>query len=366
MIIWGSKVDTKVKNRGKFMCPRCNSLQTYYHRVSGKYFTLFFIPLFVTKLLRDDIECQNCFMNFDPTVLDVDEKRIKTDKKQNNKKQRVNPNLKDKKIIVICENCSQKIRLPIKKNKIIVTCPTCSHKFPFRYYWLGFSSSSKKPLFVGIIGSLVGFTFVEIVNTSLIMETSSSFISSMLSIGVFGLGFGAIMGASEGILKKDRARLIYGFSLGIFLGLLSGLIAGLVAQFVFVIILSIAPTNNNPSFALIMLARTIGWSVLGLLIGVSHGIKDNTRGDVKFGLIGGIIGGSIGGLLFDPLSLVIQLGGGTIGRFIGFTILGIAISVAVNQFREVAIIQNRPEMYKQLTDRLPSNLRLPPGGTSSK
>ena len=60
-------------------------------------------------------------------------------------------------------------------------------------------------------------------------------------------------------------------------------------------------------------ARIVGWCVLGLLIGASQGIKENTLGDVKFGILGGAIGGAIGGLLFDPLSSVLQVGEGTLG-----------------------------------------------------
>jgi len=143
----------------------------------------------------------------------------------------------------------------------------------------------------------------------------------MFSIGVFGIGYGGVVGAAEGILKKDRNKLLYGLAMGVILGLVSGVISGLIAQFVFSFILSKSTANNTPSFALVMFARTIGWGVLGLLIGVSHGIKDNTLGDVKYGLIGGIIGGSFGGLLFDPLSHLVQIGNGALGRLIAFTIL---------------------------------------------
>jgi hypothetical protein len=264
------------------------------------------------------------------------------------------------KIIVVCENCSQKLRIPKRKKKLIVTCPTCRYTFPYRYYGLNFSSSSKKPLLVGLVGSLVGFTLVEIIEGSQVVVTTSVFLSSMLAIGAFGICFGAVMGAAEGFFKKDRARLIYGLMIGAILGLVSGVISGLVAQFVFSTILSSVPYGSYPSFTLLMFARIIGWCVLGLLIGVSYGIKENTLGDVKFGLMGGAIGGAVGGFLFDPLSFVIQIGDGTLGRLIGFATLGMAIGIAVNKFREVAIVRNRPEMYKQLTGRLPSNLRLPP------
>ena len=70
MIIWGSKGKTKVAERGTFMCPTCNSLQRYEHHVTGKYFTLYFIPLFKTKTLGEYVECQSCFMTFKPEVLE--------------------------------------------------------------------------------------------------------------------------------------------------------------------------------------------------------------------------------------------------------------------------------------------------------
>ncbi len=70
MIIWGSKGKTKVINEGTFLCPVCKNQQRYKHHVVGKYFTLYFIPLFKTKTIGEYIECQNCFMTFKPEVLD--------------------------------------------------------------------------------------------------------------------------------------------------------------------------------------------------------------------------------------------------------------------------------------------------------
>lgn len=70
MIIWGSKGKTKVKSKGSFLCPVCKSQQRYEHHVVGKYFTLYFIPLFKTKTIGEYIECKNCYMTFKPEVLD--------------------------------------------------------------------------------------------------------------------------------------------------------------------------------------------------------------------------------------------------------------------------------------------------------
>ncbi len=113
-------------------------------------------------------------------------------------------------------------------------------------------------------------------------------------------------------------------------------------------------------------ARTVGWCILGLLIGASYGIKENTAGDVRFGLIGGAIGGAIGGVLFDTFGSIIQFGNGTLGRLVGFSVLGMAISIAINHLREGAIRNNRPDMYKPLTKRLPANPRLALPGPNTK
>jgi hypothetical protein len=182
--------------------------------------------------------------------------------------------------------------------------------------------------------------------------------SAMLAIGAFGVCLGAVMGAGEGFFKKNRPRMYYGLKLGTFLGLISGVLSGLIAQVVYASILSPVSADSRPSIALLIFACNVGWSVLGLLIGGSYGIKENTSGDLKFGLIGGAIGGAVGGLLFDPLTSAIQFGGGTIGRLVGISVLGMAVSIAINRFKEIAISNNRPEMYRQLSRNLPKNPRL--------
>ena len=272
------------------------------------------------------------------------------------------------KIIVLCENCYQKLRIPRRPKKLRVTCPRCRHEFGFRHYPLGFTSNSKLPLLVGLVGSLAGFAVVELIEASNVLPPTSALnalLDSMLVTGAFGMCLGAAMGASEGFFRKDRARLSYGLRVGAVLGLVSGVLSGLIAQIVFSALLGPSAAQSEPSTARLMFARIVGWCVLGLLIGGSYGIKENTTGDVRVGLLGGAIGGAVGGLLFDPLSSTIQVGGGTAGRFVAFLALGIAISLSINGLRDVAIGSNRPDMYQPLTRRLPANprLSLPPPST---
>ncbi|NIM95047.1 MAG: zinc-ribbon domain-containing protein [Anaerolineales bacterium] len=74
MIIWGSKGKSKTIGTGTFYCPYCRGMRNFKHERLGKYFTLYFIPLFETSKIAEYIECQTCFMTFKPEVLKHSEK----------------------------------------------------------------------------------------------------------------------------------------------------------------------------------------------------------------------------------------------------------------------------------------------------
>ena len=69
MIIWGSKGKAKKIKEGVFFCPSCNSQTPYIHYQAGKYFTLYFIPIFQTEDLGEYIECQWCKDKYKPEIL---------------------------------------------------------------------------------------------------------------------------------------------------------------------------------------------------------------------------------------------------------------------------------------------------------
>ncbi|MBC8234710.1 MAG: zinc-ribbon domain-containing protein [Anaerolineales bacterium] len=81
MIIWGSKGKETVVGRGNFYCPQCQNQRHYIHKEMGKYFTLYFIPLFRTSMLGEFIECQTCFTPFEKAVLNYENSVAKNAKK---------------------------------------------------------------------------------------------------------------------------------------------------------------------------------------------------------------------------------------------------------------------------------------------
>jgi len=82
MIIWGSKGRTKTVASGQFYCPRCSTLRPYEHRRVGKYFTLYFIPLFQTSALGEYVECQVCRTTFKVEVLEASGKLLEYERAQ--------------------------------------------------------------------------------------------------------------------------------------------------------------------------------------------------------------------------------------------------------------------------------------------
>ena len=258
-------------------------------------------------------------------------------------------------IAVLCEKCFQKMSIPKPNKKIRVRCPSCGHEFDYKYNVFGFSPSTKKYLGAGIVAGIAGTVLLEIVDISFASRIGSVFIYSPVTLSMYAACLGAVMGAAEGYFRNDRERLYYGLKTGIVFGLLSGLISGLIAQIVYSISLGAVP---EPTLGRYMFARTLGWCTLGLLIGLSYGIKENTSGDLKFGLIGGAVGGAIAGILFDPIDVVIPVGASLVSRMVGFVVLGIAVCVSINRFQEVALRSDKPEMYQQLSTRLPTNPRL--------
>ena len=69
MIIWGTRGREKVTSSGQFFCPNCNQNRPYQYKQVGKYFTIYFIPLFQLEKLGDLVECQTCHKKYKPEVL---------------------------------------------------------------------------------------------------------------------------------------------------------------------------------------------------------------------------------------------------------------------------------------------------------
>lgn len=259
--------------------------------------------------------------------------------------------------IIFCEKCKQKLRIPKIAKKMEVSCPSCKYKFFYKYSKYFFSSDTRKQILIGLIGGIFGFGVTELFLQFIDNQYSlGSILSSVFTFGIFAAFLTMTISASDGYIIKNSDKMKYGIKAGFIFGLLGGALSGFIAQILFSLILS----YGEKDFGSVLLARTLGWSLMGGLIGLSYGVKENTYGDMKYGFLGGAVGGAIGGLLFDPIGKLFSFEGdsGLLARFIGFMIIGIAITIAIKRFRDNAIINERPEMYSSISRNLPTNVRL--------
>ncbi len=151
----------------------------------------------------------------------------------------------------------------------------------------------------------------------------------MIFTAVAGGLIGAALGATDGLLTGVYAKMGKEAGLGLLVGAAGGALAGLVAQFAFALI---GPDLSQLTLKLI-LARTIGWALAGMGIGLAQGVRYFNFNRILNGLVGGAVGGFVGGLLFDPITVV--TGGGAASRILGLAVIGAVTGAAIGLLEEV-------------------------------
>lgn len=84
---------------------------------------------------------------------------------------------------------------------------------------------------------------------------------------------------------------------------------------------------NGGSNALTTLVVILGWTLFGALIGCAEGIRRRSLQALRNASLGGAIGGSLGGIVL--VFAVSTVANGTIGRMLGFVILGACIGLFI-------------------------------------
>lgn len=88
---------------------------------------------------------------------------------------------------------------------------------------------------------------------------------------------------------------------------------------------------------LILVFRIGSWALMGLVVGLGQGIRENTKEDLLACGLGGFLGGLIGGASFEGVSTVTDLAGGPWSRVLADTFVGALIggSLRITQERLV-------------------------------
>lgn len=152
----------------------------------------------------------------------------------------------------------------------------------------------KRVLFccIGFLAALVVWPVTE-----LVLYNQGRFYSymtfSLLQGAIFAMILGAFFGSIQGILSKNSYFLKWGLIIGGCTGLIGGALGGLIGQKTLFIL-----GENDES---IYISRAIGFSVLGIFVGITEGLRAKSLKKVTVGFLGGLLGGFIGGFLMEYL-----------------------------------------------------------------
>lgn len=147
---------------------------------------------------------------------------------------------------------------------------------------------------------------------------------------VLGLAIGAFLGLSEGIGEGTRSRFLRAFWVFTVSGAIAGFLGLYMGQQLYTVLGGGRPSN---AFLHELLARSLGWTLIGLFLGVGFGMPNLSLRRMWNGAIGGAIGGFLGGFFFQTLREA-GLFQGIHGRLVGFALMGALIGFFINLIAE--------------------------------
>lgn len=155
---------------------------------------------------------------------------------------------------------------------------------------------------------------ISVVNMAIHLE--SSFFAAFIA-----LWLGLLMGVGEGVFYGSTEKALKYAGIGAGIALVIGFVSGYIAQSMYSILLS----EEASGFAS-AIVRGIGWSIMGLGVGLSIGLIKLEKKRMLYCTLGGLGGGFLGGFLFDYVYLVVHFGyqdTGIAARAVGIIIMGL-------------------------------------------
>jgi hypothetical protein len=146
----------------------------------------------------------------------------------------------------------------------------------------------------GALGGLIGWMLYGVFGNRN-PDPGIEQVAQMLLAGTFIGGFiGYLVVSVEAIRDGALVRTARLATYGVILGAMGGAVGMLVGDQVNYFLNKLLGNY----FFVAMLARGLGWMVLGVAIGMSEGIAAKSLGKFSYGTLGGLLGGFFGGCLF--------------------------------------------------------------------
>ncbi len=189
----------------------------------------------------------------------------------------------------------------------------------------------------GLVGGAIGWIPVEITSHGRRLteaQTTTSQIEGVISMALLAGAIGGLIVAAEGRQFEWSPHIRRRFLRGFVICLLIGIPAVYYSNVVFNAILTFGGwgTNQAGSDFYLVLARVIGWTLMGVMAGAGVGIASGSLPNILKGAIGGWVGGFIGGIAFDIIGMNSS---GLASRLFGLCALGLAIGLFIGLVQEL-------------------------------
>ena len=190
----------------------------------------------------------------------------------------------------------------------------------------------------GLVGGAIGWIPVEIVshNHSL-TETMSNWqvIGNFLAMALMAGAIGGLVLAAEDNSLELTPRVRSRFMRGFIVCVLLSFPATYYSNIAFRAILSAGGwgVDQAGSDFYMVLARVVGWTLMGMMLGAGVGLATFSLPNVLKGAAGGWVGGIVGGLTFDLIAALSQ--SGMPSRLVGLSAIGLAIGLFIGLVQEL-------------------------------
>ncbi len=152
--------------------------------------------------------------------------------------------------------------------------------------------------------------------------------TSMLFFSV-GVTIAISLAIADHVTGRNWRGVVVNGSVASVLGLIGGAVGGIAAN----ILYSMLGGGGEASVKQII-ARMLGWAVLGVFLAIAPGVVLRSWKRFGIGLAGGFLGGLFGGLLFDPIAMVTD--SGVLSRCVAIVAIGVVAGVGTGLIENVA------------------------------
>ncbi len=203
----------------------------------------------------------------------------------------------------------------------------------------------------GLLGGAIGWVPVEIANHGHSLTeapTTAQYVGDLVSMALMAGLIGALILATEDnslqfsrraqfpfvaleVPAQAKRRALRGFILCFILAIP----ANYYSNIAFGAILTAGgwEVNHPGSLFYLILARLIGWTLMGMMLGVGVGLSTLSLRNVVKGAAGGWIGGFVGGLVFDFIGSITE--SGLPSRFVALSAIGLSIGLFIGLVQEL-------------------------------